>query len=137
MLPSNRLVAIMLGRLQMSTEKALAVYDTFSEKVFSSKNKTSALLVPRKGNRFKATGLRKAIEELVEREGKGDGLLDPTEPEKGRMFVCARPTGGKNGSYTRFRSYEIPDSETKIPYSETKVTYLDTPESYLSQDNRL
>jgi hypothetical protein len=39
LLSRSRLIAIMLGRLRMSTEEALREYDTCAEKIFSSRNK--------------------------------------------------------------------------------------------------
>ncbi|KAK3372475.1 hypothetical protein B0H63DRAFT_401255, partial [Podospora didyma] len=78
------LIAIMLGRLRMSTEEALQEYDLCSGKIFSSSNKkwTNAT------EKFKATTLERIIKEIVARRGLGEMMRDPENPPKGKTFVC-------------------------------------------------
>ncbi|KAK4459615.1 hypothetical protein QBC42DRAFT_183013 [Cladorrhinum samala] len=81
------LIAIMLGRLRMSTEEALREYDECAEQIFSKKNKKRWNW----SQKFRATALQRVIEQIVEKRGSGELMRDPTCPEKGKAFVCVMP----------------------------------------------
>ena len=85
-LPS--LMAIMLGRLRMSTKEALQEYDNCSASIFSSKNRKRWSL----SERFRATALRKVVEDIVKERGMGEDMLDMEFPEKGKALVCVMPS---------------------------------------------
>ncbi|TPX16722.1 uncharacterized protein E0L32_003663 [Thyridium curvatum] len=92
----------MLGRLKMSTEEALQEYDRFAHKIFSTSNRKIAL-----SDRFKASTLQEAIEDLVARRGKGQLMSEPKEIASDcKTFVCAMPTRDL-ADPRRFRSYEV------------------------------
>ncbi|KAK4170205.1 putative calcium-independent phospholipase A2-gamma [Cladorrhinum sp. PSN259] len=81
------LIAIMLGRLRMSTTEALHEYDQCAASIFSKDNKKRSNL----SERYKATALRKVVEGLVKKRGLGETMLDPANPKKGKVFVCVMP----------------------------------------------
>lgn len=85
--PRASLIAIMLGRLRMSTEEALREYDECAEQIFSKQNKKKWNL----SQKFRATPLKTVIEQIVEKRGLGELMRDPTCPEKGKAFVCVMP----------------------------------------------
>lgn len=70
----DRLLALMLGRLQMSTDEVLKAYTKLSKKVFSEKKRVT------QDGTFKASNLKLAIQEIVEMYGqhknKDELLLD-------------------------------------------------------------
>ncbi|KAK3301007.1 uncharacterized protein B0H64DRAFT_352810, partial [Chaetomium fimeti] len=109
------LIAIMLGRLRMSTEEALREYDQCSQKIFSSKNKKWTTAT----EKYKATALREVVEDLVRRRNMGEYLLDVSldHDSKGQCFVCVMPAQ-KIGEPRRLRSFRSPgtdyDLEVKI-----------------------
>ncbi|KAK0489783.1 FabD/lysophospholipase-like protein [Armillaria luteobubalina] len=99
------LIAIMLGRLKMSTEEALRSYNKISSMVFSSENRK-----PFYGDgKFKATALVKEIQDVVRQAGHSNDqkLLDPDAGpnSKGNAFVCSM-TGINLRSPQRFRTYQ-------------------------------
>ncbi|KAK4181732.1 putative calcium-independent phospholipase A2-gamma [Triangularia setosa] len=79
------LIAIMLGRLRMSTEEALLEYDRCAGKIFSSKKLSNM------SEKFPSTPLRETIQDLVKRRGMGELMKDPTNPSKGKAVVCVMP----------------------------------------------
>lgn len=83
------LIAIMLGRLRMSTEEALQEYDRCVRKVFSFGNRkwTTATEM------FRATALKEVVEDLVRRRNMGEYRHDHTllPDSTGQCFVCAMP----------------------------------------------
>ncbi|KAL2263400.1 hypothetical protein VTK26DRAFT_6942 [Humicola hyalothermophila] len=83
------LIAIMLGRLRMSTEEALREYDRCAAKVFSFRNKKWTTVT----EKFRATALQEVVEDLVRRRNMGEDLLDYSldHDSKGQCFVCAMP----------------------------------------------
>ncbi|KAK4151190.1 hypothetical protein C8A00DRAFT_17376 [Chaetomidium leptoderma] len=82
------LMAIMLGRLRMSTEEALQEYDNCSAKIFASKNKKTWSI----SERFQATALQEAVEGIVKQRGRGERMRDPENPPKGKVVVCVMPS---------------------------------------------
>ncbi|KAH6619706.1 hypothetical protein B0J18DRAFT_482331 [Chaetomium sp. MPI-SDFR-AT-0129] len=73
------LIAIMLGRLRMSTKEALEAYDDCASKIFSKQNRKRSSL----SDKFKSVALQKAIEEIVEKRGLGENMRDSDGPDKG------------------------------------------------------
>lgn len=98
------LVAIMLGRLKMSTEDALKAYDSFASKIFSKANKNKFNLTERYG----AVALEQAVQELVEDQSKGRPFMRDSRPShaKGRAFVCTMPLQDRNTT-VRLRTYKV------------------------------
>ncbi|GAB1310986.1 Calcium-independent phospholipase A2-gamma [Madurella fahalii] len=82
------LIAIMLGRLRMSTAEALEEYDRCASKIFSKKNLKKTSL----SARFRATALQEVVEDLVKRRNMGELMRDPERPEKGKALVCVMPS---------------------------------------------
>ncbi|KAK0431699.1 FabD/lysophospholipase-like protein [Armillaria borealis] len=99
------LIAIMLGRLKMSTEDALQSYNKISSTVFCAENRKRFY----KDGKFKATTLKKEIQNVVRQAGYGNDqkLLDPDagQNSKGNVFVCSM-TGINLRSPQRFRTYQ-------------------------------
>ncbi|THU98322.1 FabD/lysophospholipase-like protein [Dendrothele bispora CBS 962.96] len=100
------LIAIMLGRLEMSTEAALAQYKALAGHIFGNKNRKC------KGHNgtFKATTLEGEMKKLLQSyRGDSEALMcgDATrENEMGRAFVCAVPA--TNMRFPRiFRTYKL------------------------------
>lgn len=81
---SLRLIAIMLGRLRMSTREALDEYDNCAAKIFSKDNRKRWSL----SERFRATALQEAVEGIVKARGLGERMWDPQCPDKGKAIVC-------------------------------------------------
>ncbi|KAL2154298.1 hypothetical protein VTH82DRAFT_2974 [Thermothelomyces myriococcoides] len=102
------LIAIMLGRLRMSTEEALHEYDQCASKVFSSRNKKWTTAT----EKFRATALKKVVQDLVQRRNMGEYLRDPTlrYDSKGQCFVCVMPAH-KVGEPRRLRSFGDPGTQ--------------------------
>ncbi|KAH6845340.1 hypothetical protein B0I37DRAFT_182169 [Chaetomium sp. MPI-CAGE-AT-0009] len=82
------LIAIMLGRLRMSTKEALDEYDNCAAKIFSKDNRKTWSL----STKFRATALQEVIEGIVEKRGLGDTMRDPQDLPKGKAFVCVMPS---------------------------------------------
>ncbi|THU91085.1 FabD/lysophospholipase-like protein [Dendrothele bispora CBS 962.96] len=100
------LIAIMLGRLELSTEEALAQYKAFAGHIFGKKNRKS------KGHdgAFKATTLEGEMKKLLQsccRDPEALMCGDVTrENEMGRAFICAVPA--TNMRFPRvFRTYKL------------------------------
>jgi predicted acylesterase/phospholipase RssA len=98
----------MLGRLRMSTEEALQEYDQCAKKIFSSQNKKWTTLT----EKYRATALKEAVEDLVRRRGMGEHLLDPDAEHnsKGQCFVCVMPAS-EVGEPRRLASFNIADKK--------------------------
>ncbi|KAF2837026.1 FabD/lysophospholipase-like protein [Patellaria atrata CBS 101060] len=91
------LIALMLGRLRMTTNEALKNYNSLASKKRMSQD-----------GAFKATVLENEIKKLVSSRGLGDCMLDTSigPSSKGRAFVCAMPAG--NLAHPRlFRTYSV------------------------------
>ncbi|KAF8532807.1 acyl transferase/acyl hydrolase/lysophospholipase, partial [Trichophaea hybrida] len=101
------LIAIMLGRLRMSTEDALNEYTELAEYVFGERK------LPFQDGLFKAARLEEAIKRIVAKYGGDDDTEDMLDQRKDsicRSFVCA--VAAKNiGSPTLFRSYRVPRAD--------------------------
>jgi hypothetical protein len=69
-----RLIALLLGRLRMSTEDAIKCYADLSKRIFSSKQVG-------RDEKFSANKLRDVMREVVEREtGNADELMKDPRP---------------------------------------------------------
>ena len=93
----------MLGRLKMSTEDALKVYNSVAESIFSKKNRKSLY----KGEAFKATTLENKIKDIVSEKSLGERMLDDEGGQHvAKAFVCAIPA--VNMAHPRlFRTYHV------------------------------
>jgi len=97
------LIALMLGRLRMTTDEALRTYNSLAHAIFSKDNKKWK----GKDGLFKATTLEKKVQEIVLEKKLGELILDPShQSRKGKTFVCAVPAN--NMAYPRrFRTYSV------------------------------
>ncbi|KAG6805792.1 hypothetical protein H0H92_013990, partial [Tricholoma furcatifolium] len=96
------IIAILLGRLRLSTEEAITEYIWLAMKVFSHRK------CPWQDGSFKASTLTAAIQELVSRHDvEGTCMMDKRSPtNECKTFVCAMPA--LNASHARlFRSYTV------------------------------
>ncbi|KAI9833509.1 MAG: hypothetical protein M1819_003668 [Sarea resinae] len=107
----HSLIAIMLGRLRMSTREALAQYSLVAARVFSKQNRKWRI----QDGTFKATTLEREIRRIVTeslgRSRKDARMLDESSTEeRGKTavasVVCAIPAS--NMAFpTLFRTYEV------------------------------
>ncbi|KAG5634305.1 hypothetical protein H0H81_002476, partial [Sphagnurus paluster] len=101
------LVAIMLGRLGMSVQEAIAAYVRFARTVFSRKKWFF------QDGTFKASVLERAIKEIVGRHtGDTEARMKTDYPNtRCKAFVCAMP--GANLAAPRiFRSYDVKENNS-------------------------
>ncbi|KAK3336561.1 acyl transferase/acyl hydrolase/lysophospholipase [Cercophora scortea] len=104
------LVAIMLGRLRMSTAEALAEYDAFAKKIFSFRNRRISVSA-----QFRAAALEVAVRNIVESRGADPLMRDPKENyPTGKTFVCA-VTAKNQTAPRRFRGYVL-DGELDLDF---------------------
>ncbi|KAF5625338.1 calcium-independent phospholipase A2-gamma [Fusarium tjaetaba] len=118
------LIAIMLGRLEMSVDDCINEYNTLMDKVFPppqkwtwdpSSWKTNGywMSILSSGEKWKSEGLEKVIKDLVNRVLNQDPeevlLQDPHNPNPScKVFVTAsRAEGANNSEPVLFRSYAI------------------------------
>ncbi|KAK4230672.1 hypothetical protein QBC38DRAFT_468512 [Podospora fimiseda] len=106
------LIAIMLGRLRMSTEEALREYEECAEKIFSKENKKRWNL----SDKFRATALQEVIEGIVKDRQVGESMYDPTGPAKGKVLVCVMPSSqiGEPKLVRSFSRFDDWDHNIKI-----------------------
>jgi predicted acylesterase/phospholipase RssA len=98
------LIALLLGRLQMTTQEALETYDQVAKRVFGFSNRK-----PKAECQFKASTLADAVERIVAQRSSGDLLIDPLASQrKGKAFVCAADTTDLD-VVQLFRTYETMD----------------------------
>lgn len=95
------LIALLLGRLRMSTEDAIKCYADFSQRIFSAKQ------IGRDG-KFSANKLRDAIRGVVGREtGNADELMRDSRPNTCKVFVVAKLASSLDANRPiLFRTYE-------------------------------
>lgn len=97
------LIALMLGRLRMTTIEALQTYNSLAGAIFSKDNKKR----PGKDGTFKASTLEKKVQEIVSKKGLGEYMYDASEQRnKGKAFVCAVPANNMEHP-RRFRTYPV------------------------------
>ncbi|KAI9652559.1 MAG: hypothetical protein M1821_008366 [Bathelium mastoideum] len=105
---SARLIAIMLGRLEMTVDACIHAYKELMKSVFEAK--LSRIPVDWMGEtkaRFDSGKLKKAIEKVIIDSGASkDDFLDDGQGRGCRVFVCA--TAHETTSATRLRSYSLP-----------------------------
>ncbi|MCJ1392597.1 hypothetical protein MMC18_005467 [Xylographa bjoerkii] len=101
------LVALMLGRLRMSTSEALEQYNVAAQRIFCDRNRRSRL----HDGIFIAKTLENEVKRLVDSR-KADGehstrmLVPEGDQNMGKTFVCAMPA--LNMAFPRlFRSYRV------------------------------
>ncbi len=109
------LIAIMLGRLRMSTEEALQEYNRCAGNVFSLRNFKWTTLT----EKFRATALKDAVEDLVRRRNMGEYLMEdgPKHDAKGQCFVCVMPAD-RVGEPRRLASFLTND---KLSQNDLKI----------------
>lgn len=96
---NRSLVAIMLGRLEMSTDEALKAYDSFASKIFSKRRRSLV-------EKYKAKTLETTIQRLVRDQDKGTGMrVSRQNNAKGHAFVCSMPEL-RHRETVRLRTYE-------------------------------
>ncbi|KAI5776949.1 acyl transferase/acyl hydrolase/lysophospholipase [Geopyxis carbonaria] len=109
------LIAIMLGRLQMTIPEAIKQYSDLAERVFSQQKWLW------QDGKFKATALQEAIKEVVRNYGvledPEETMLDDRSIEGCKTFVCAVPSKHPD-SPRRLRSYTVRESQG---YNDCKI----------------
>ncbi|KAL1672481.1 acyl transferase/acyl hydrolase/lysophospholipase, partial [Schizophyllum commune] len=94
------LIAILLGRLQLSIDNAIECYMRVVNHVFVQFKQDGSL---------KTTALEKVLKEIVNRFGTGEDMsLYDSRPSSCKTFVCAREGGGETTSVRKLRSYVRP-----------------------------
>ncbi|KAK3495927.1 hypothetical protein B0T13DRAFT_473749 [Neurospora crassa] len=103
------LVAILLGRLQLTTTEALKEYDSFAKKIFCTRNRRLSLV-----SRYGEEALEQAVHEVVQKCRSSPLMRDPSVDERatGKAFVCAMPKQNQ-GVPRRIRSYNSGDDWDK------------------------
>ena len=103
MLNGYSLIALMLGRLRMTTSDALRTYNQIAGSVFCKANRKHSF----KDGAFKATTLEKQIQNLVAEKDLGEYILcNKDETDATKTFVCTVPAA--NMAHPRlFRSYTV------------------------------
>ena len=103
MLTYYSLIALMLGRLRMSTRDALRAYNKIAESVFCKANQKRSS----QDGTFKATTLKEQVQDLVIAKELGEHMLrENDEAGSVKTFVCAVPAA--NMAHPRlFRSYIV------------------------------
>lgn len=87
----------------MRTDEALRTYNSLSRVIFSRTNKKWM----GQDGAFKATLLKKKVQEIVLEKGLGELMLDPSnDSRKGKSFVCAVPANSM-AHIRRFRTYHV------------------------------
>jgi hypothetical protein len=112
---NRRLIAIMLGRLQMTVDDCITAYITLSARVFQKKRHRLTLKGDVQG-RFDSEELERAIKDMVKEPNlPREALLKDAPTAKCKVFVCA--TSSETGDIVRLRSYRSPrgrDRDLKI-----------------------
>lgn len=98
------LIALMLGRLRMTTKEALQTYNVLASEIFSKENKKWIV----QDGTFKANTLERKVQEIVTKKSLGEFMLDPSTDvlKKGKAFVCAMPARSM-AHPRRFRTYTV------------------------------
>ncbi|KAF5588637.1 calcium-independent phospholipase A2-gamma [Fusarium pseudoanthophilum] len=107
LLTPRRLIAIMLGRLQMDVDECISAYNELIKVVFNEKarvHQSKFSLLGQTQARFDSGGLKAAIEKTLKDRGLSptDSMVDSREPDC-KVFVCA--TSKLDAAVCRFRSY--------------------------------
>ena len=83
------LIALMIGRFGMTASQCLAEYTILAKGIFGKQNRKTTLLpshIPSQGGCFKATTLRKAVQDIAKKRGEQEEtrLLDHEETYRAR-----------------------------------------------------
>ncbi|KAJ5640825.1 hypothetical protein N7528_000450 [Penicillium herquei] len=109
------LIAIMLGRLELSVDECIEAYGELIETVFGEK--ISNIPVDWAGNiraQFDSKKLKAAIEHVIVRAGfKSTDLMNDGNSRSTRVFVCT--TAKDTLHVTRLRSYSVSNEDTLSP----------------------
>ncbi|OGM47679.1 putative kinesin [Aspergillus bombycis] len=107
------LIAIMLGRLEMSVDECIDTYVKLISTVFEKKSRWPVNLSGNVRSRFDATKLESAIKDVVTSHGAKETDLFNDGCERGcRVFVCT--TSHETKDIVRLRDYSVP-SKDNIP----------------------
>lgn len=101
------LIAILLGRLRMTTKEALDVYDQVAGDIFCFKNRKIRHLNP--WPFYNATALEDTVQRIVAQHTDSDLMIHPGI-QKGKTFVCAVDAGMLEAAQ-RFRAYDLDDGD--------------------------
>ncbi|KAJ5475322.1 Acyl transferase/acyl hydrolase/lysophospholipase [Penicillium diatomitis] len=115
------LIAIMLGRLQMSTEDCIQAYTDLIRTVFGKKLRS--VPVDWTGSirpRYDSEKLRLAVQEVIVKAGAApDDLMDDGSSRGCRVFVCT--TAKDTLQVTRLRSYSVSNEEVSATICEAAL----------------
>ncbi|SPO02369.1 uncharacterized protein DNG_05042 [Cephalotrichum gorgonifer] len=112
------LIAIMLGRLQMTVDDCISAYASLSDEVFEKKTHRVNLKGKLQG-RFDANELERAIKKvLIDCKFKEDTLLRASPDAPCKVFVCA--TSKETGDTVCLTSYPSPRGAPHL-FSTTKI----------------
>ncbi|KAB8233733.1 uncharacterized protein BDW43DRAFT_77322 [Aspergillus alliaceus] len=107
------LIAIMLGRLEMSVDDCIETYVKLIRTIFEKKSRWPVNLSGNIKSRFDATKLEKAIKEVVASQGAKETDNFNDGAERGcRVFVCT--TSYETKDIVRLRDYSVP-TKVDIP----------------------
>ncbi|KAE8354187.1 phospholipase [Aspergillus coremiiformis] len=107
------LIAIMLGRLEMSVDECIDTYIKLMSSIFKKKRRWPVNLWGNIRSRFDATKLESAIKDVMESHGANETDLFDDGGERGcRVFVCT--TAHETKDIVRLRDYCIP-SKDNVP----------------------
>ncbi|KAE8375612.1 hypothetical protein BDV26DRAFT_12224 [Aspergillus bertholletiae] len=107
------LIAIMLGRLEMSVDECIDTYVKLISTIFEKKSRWPVNLSGNIKSRFDATKLESAIKDAVTSHGAKETDLFNDGGERGcRVFVCT--TSHETKDIVRLRDYNVP-SKDNIP----------------------
>ncbi|KAK0388963.1 hypothetical protein NLU13_2540 [Sarocladium strictum] len=109
------LIAIMLGRLEMSVDECIEAYTSLSEEIFSkdSKSKLKFTFLGDIKSRFDAARLEKATMKILDKAGMNKDTLLSSPEAKCKVFVCA--ASQKNDTVV-LRSYKSPRDNRRLGY---------------------
>ncbi len=108
----SSLIALMLGRLRMTTQEALQAYNSIASAIFSERNKKWQF----QDGLFKASTLENKVQEIVLGRNLGQHMLEPSNHSTtGKAFVCAM--SANNMTYPRrFRTYLVRENASPNCY---------------------
>ncbi|KAF1960382.1 phospholipase [Byssothecium circinans] len=108
------LIAIMLGRLEMTVEECIDAYTRLMKQIFEKKeNRSIVSMLGVVKPRFSSETLENAIKQLLQRRAISvDEKLDNGQRGKCKVFVCTKFQ--KTNVTTRLRSYRTPSSSTSF-----------------------
>ncbi|KAI9660360.1 MAG: hypothetical protein M1821_009710 [Bathelium mastoideum] len=121
------LIAIMLGRLEMTVDQCIEKYRVLSDSVFRRQHMFAVNLRGRVQPRFRTADLQQAIQDIITQstviEGEGTGVnavMRKETPSGCRTFVTA--LSGEFGDYrVVFSSYGRPGESNRALYDSAKI----------------